>query len=40
MNGTVYEYTSKTASSFDGITIYNGDGTFTTGHDVIPFTVE
>ena len=38
-SGNVIQYTSKSASSFDGCTVYRGGNTITAGDDMIPFSI-
>ena len=38
-NGSVFQYTGKTATSFTGVTLTRGPNTINTTHEIIPFTL-
>ena len=38
-NGSVFQYTGKTATSFTGVTLTRGPNSINTTHEIIPFTI-
>jgi hypothetical protein len=37
--GSVIQYTSKTANTFDGCTLVRGNNSIANGHELIPFAI-